>query len=90
MSNQNSVELENIKTVNSIAMGFNEKSFLLVFNGDKNGDNGDAYAIPIKYAEKIAQGLIDCGLEYQKIYGKNIGFQIDAGIQHNKCGSGLL
>ena len=25
MSNQNSVELENIKTVNSIAMGFNEK-----------------------------------------------------------------
>lgn len=54
MSNQNSVELENIKKVNSIAMGFNEKSFLLVFNGDKNGDNGEAYAIPINYAEKIA------------------------------------
>ncbi len=83
MSNQNSVELENIKTVNSIAMGFNEKSFLLVFNGDKNGDNGDAYAIPIKYAEKIAQGLKDCGLEYQKIYGKNIGFQIEERLEED-------
>lgn len=81
MSNQNSVELENIKKVNSIAMGFNEKSFLLVFNGGKNGDNGEAYAIPINYAEKIAQGLRDCGLEYQKIYGKNIGFQAEGHLE---------
>ena len=81
MSNQNSIELDNIKKVNSIAIGFNEKSFLLVFNGDKNGENGDAYAIPIHSAEKITQGLIECGIEYQKIYGKNIGFDADEHLE---------
>lgn len=81
MSNQNSIELENIKKVNSIAIGFNEESFLLVFNSDKNGENGDAYAIPIQSVEKITQGFIECGIEYQKLYGKDIGFDEDKHLE---------
>ena len=76
MGNGNSIELEMIKKVKSVSIGFNEKSFLLVFNADKNGDNGDAYAIPVNSADKIVQGLIECGQEYQKLYGKSIGFDL--------------
>lgn len=74
MSDHNNIEVENVKKVNSITVGFNEKSFLIVFNGDENGENGDAYAIPSHFMGKITQGLVECGLEYQKQYGKNIGF----------------
>lgn len=74
MSNHNGIEVENVKKVNSMAIGFNEKSFLLVFNGDENGENGDTYAIPISAVKKITRGLVECGLEYQKQYGKKIEF----------------
>lgn len=74
MGNQNSIEVENVKKVNGITIGFNEKSFLIVFNGDENGENGDTYAIPVNFIGRITQGFVECGLEYQKQYGKNIGF----------------
>ena len=74
MGNQSSIEFENIKKINSMSIGFNEKAFLLVFNADQDGENGEAYAIPVNFVEKVVKGLIDCGQEYQKLYGKNIGF----------------
>ncbi len=62
--------------VKSMGLGFNEENILLVIESlnDKNKIINFNTLIDVKDLHKIITLLYDCGLEYQKIYGQDIGF----------------
>lgn len=70
------VSEEAIHNLESLRVAFNEKAFLLIFNAEKeDGSDGYMLSIPAERMLEIVEGFYASGVEYQKNFGKNIGFE---------------
>lgn len=62
-----------------MSMGYNEDAFLFLFKyvdieDDSNTEKQFSVSIPADALQNIVRQMFMCGVEYQREYGKNIGF----------------
>lgn len=75
MSKEKEVNLKEIKKAKAFGIAYNEKNFLLAFSESEKYEDGYGYTIPATELKRIVEGIIETGKEYQKAYGKDIGFE---------------
>lgn len=75
-SKKKDIEINNVPFIRNIGIGYDENSFVMIFNKSEDNSYEGAFALEADHLKKLIELLFKAGVQYQKQTKIDIGFDV--------------